>query len=86
MDINEMNLKLVLILQEWDPFKIGEEGYDSEIADVIKAVNEFHHPTDLAKKIQAIYEASFKEWIPLQACTKVSYKLLAVKMEVTCQI
>ncbi|KIL46882.1 hypothetical protein KP77_24500 [Jeotgalibacillus alimentarius] len=85
MDIREMNLKLVMILQEWDPFNIGEEGYDGEIEDVIQSVHDLHHPSDLAKKIQAIYEESFDQWIPLQECTKVSYKLLAVKMDATSQ-
>ncbi|MBM7580514.1 DUF1871 family protein [Jeotgalibacillus terrae] len=85
MDIREMNLKLVMILQEWDPFNIGEEGYDGEIEVVIKSVHDLHHPSDLAKKIQAIYEESFDQWIPIQECTKVSYKLLAVKMDATSQ-
>lgn len=85
MDIREMNLKLVMILQEWDPFNIGEEGYDGEIEVVIQSVHNLHHPSDLAKKIQAIYEESFDQWIPIQECTKVSYKLLAVKMDATSQ-
>ncbi|TFD95949.1 DUF1871 family protein [Jeotgalibacillus sp. R-1-5s-1] len=81
MNISEMDLKLMIILQEWDPFDKGEEGYDHEIAEVIQSVHELHHPTDLARHIQAIYESAFGQWIPLQDCTKVSYKLLAVKMD-----
>ncbi len=80
IEMNEMNLKLVMILQEWDPFELGEEGYDGEIEEVVEAVHALHHPSDLAKKIQAIYEHTFEKWIPLQESTKVSYKLLAVKM------
>ncbi|KIL43640.1 DUF1871 family protein [Jeotgalibacillus campisalis] len=81
MITKEMNYKLVALLQEWDPFKIGEEEYETEIDDVLQAVDDHHHPSDLAKRIQAIYEYSYKQWIPLQDCTKISYKLLAVKME-----
>lgn len=86
MDTKEMNFKLVALLQEWDPFNKGEEAYDTEIADVIQAVHNMHHPSDLAKRIQAIYEFSHELWIPLQDCTKLSYKLLAVKMEAACSV
>ncbi|KIL42587.1 DUF1871 family protein [Jeotgalibacillus soli] len=86
MDIKEMNFKLVAILQDWDPFNMGEEAYDTEIADVVQAVHDMHHPSDLAKRIQAIYEFSYEQWIPLQECIKISYKLLAVKMEASCTI
>ena len=86
MDIKEMNFKLIVLLQEWDPFNAGEEAYETEIAEVIQAVHDLHHPSDLAKRIQAIYEFSYELWIPLQECTKISYKLLAVKMEASCRI
>ena len=86
MDIREMNLKLVAILQEWDPFNVGEEAYDTEIADVVQAIHNLHHPSDLAKRIQTIYEFSYEQWIPLQDCTKISYKLLAVKMDAACSL
>ena len=85
MDIKEMNFKLVVLLQEWDPFNIGEEAYDTEIAEVIEATHKLHHPSDLAKRIQSIYEFSHQQWIPLQDCTKISYKLLAVKMNASAE-
>ncbi|MGD7046286.1 DUF1871 family protein [Jeotgalibacillus proteolyticus] len=81
MITKEMNYKIIALLQEWDPFKIGEEEYENEIEDVLQAVYDHHHPSDLAKRIQAIYQYSYNQWIPLQDCTKISYKLLAVKME-----
>jgi len=83
MDIKEMNLKLIVLIQEWDPFDLGEEAYETEIEDVLQATHDLHHPSDLAKRIQTIYEFKHKQWIPLQNCTKFSYKLLAVKMDAT---
>ncbi|PPA69985.1 DUF1871 family protein [Jeotgalibacillus proteolyticus] len=81
MNTKEMNFKLITLLQEWDPFNKGEDAYDAEITDVLQAVSDFHHPSDLAKRIQVIYESAFEQWIPLQECIRISYKLLAVKME-----
>lgn len=86
MEISEMNWRVVRILKEWDPFAIGEELYDAEIADVVAQLHLLDHPSDLAKQIQAIYEFSFEKWIPLEKCVDVSYKLLALKYEAKCII
>ena len=68
-------------MEEWDPFSIGSERYNQEIADVIAHLQIVDHPSELAKKIQRIYESTFKKWIPLEQCVDVSYKLLAIKYE-----
>ena len=81
MDASEMNRRAVVVLEEWDPFTIGTEGYDLEIVDVITQLQVLDHPSELAKEIQNIYEISFEKWIPLEQCVDISYKLIALKYE-----
>lgn len=81
MDASEMNRRAVVVLEEWDPFTIGTEGYDLEIVDVITQLQVLDHPSELAKEIQSIYEISFEKWIPLEQCVDISYKLIALKYE-----
>ena len=84
MQTIEMNRRAVLILASWDPFQLGSEAYDTETADVVAALQSIDHPSDLAKKIQTIYEHSFEKWIPLEQCMQIAYKLIAVKFEAKC--
>lgn len=86
MDTIEMNRKALWTLQEWDPFEIGAGSYDAEAADVVVNLQSIDHPSDLAKRIQTIYEHSFEQWIPLEKCVEVSYKLIALKYEMKCII
>lgn len=86
MDTIEMNRRAGELLKKWDPFSVGEEQYDIEVADVLTALQGMDHPTDLAKAIQRIYKFSFKQWIPIEKCVDVSYKLLAIKFEAKCII
>lgn len=79
-----MNKKAVVLLKQWDPFQVGEEGYELEIADVVSELHRVDHPTELAKRIREIYEHSYDIWIPLEQCIEVSYKLLAIKFEAKC--
>jgi hypothetical protein len=81
METREMNRRAARILEEWDPFAIGTELYGTEIVDVISALQLLDDPSDLAKKIQSVYEFSFEKWIPLERCVEISYKLLALKFE-----
>lgn len=81
MQTIDMNRKAVMLLQQWDPFQMGEEAYDAEIADVVAGLHHIDHPTDLAKRIRDTYEDSYEIWIPLEKCMEISYKLLAVKYE-----
>lgn len=84
MDNILMNQKAIKILQEWDPFHIGEESYDTESADVVAALQGIDDPSKLAKVIQTVYEHSFEEWIPYEDCVSISYKLIAIKFEAKC--
>ncbi|MFC4411346.1 DUF1871 family protein [Chungangia koreensis] len=84
METIEMNRKAVYLLEEWDPFNVGREGYVTEIADVVAELHQLDHPTDLAKRIQEIYEHSYEIWIPFEKCVQISYKLIAIKYEAKC--
>ncbi|TQR18358.1 DUF1871 family protein [Psychrobacillus vulpis] len=86
MDTIEMNRKAVWTLQQWDPFELGVDSYDTEAADVVADLQSIDHPSELAKRIQTIYEHSFEQWIPLEKCVEISYKLIALKYEMKCII
>ncbi|WP_144513945.1 DUF1871 family protein [Bacillus sp. FJAT-22090] len=81
MDAIEMNRKAIWTLQEWDPFNLGVDSYEAETADVVADLQSIDHPSELAKRIQEIYEHSFEQWIPLEKCVEISYKLIALKYE-----
>lgn len=86
MDITEMNRRAAQLLEEWDPFNLGEGQYDTEIGEVLANFQSIDHPTDLAKSIQMTYESSFARWIPIEKCMDLSYKLFAVKYEAKCTL
>lgn len=86
MDTIEMNRKAIWALQEWDPFNLGVDSYETETADVVADLQSIDHPSELAKRIQEIYEHSFEQWIPLEKCVEISYKLIALKYEMKCII
>jgi hypothetical protein len=80
------NLQYVDVLNEWDPFKLKNGNYDTEIADTIQAIHELDKPEALASRIQSIYEFSFEEIIPMEQCLKVAGELLAIKENDSCSI
>ncbi|WP_193769056.1 DUF1871 family protein [Metasolibacillus meyeri] len=86
MENIEMNQKAVKVLEEWDPFQLGEGNYDTEAADVVAALQGIDDPSDLAKVIQAVYEHSYEQWIPFEHCVEMAYKLIAIKFEAKCII
>ena len=86
MENIEMNQNCVRLLRQWDPFNFGEESYDTEIADVVAALQGIDDPSELAKVIQIVYEYSFEQWIPIENCVAISYKLIGVKFEAKCII
>lgn len=86
MDNIEMNRAAVQLVQKWDPFNIGEGEYDTEAADVVAALQGLDDPSALAKRIQLIYEYSFEQWLALEDCVELAYKLIAIKFEAKCII
>ena len=49
MDTIEMNRKAIWALQEWDPFNLGVDSYETETADVVADLQNIDHPSELAK-------------------------------------
>lgn len=86
MNSQEMNVEFVRLLNEWDPFSIGEGNYDTEIADSLQALHDLDKEEDLANAIQAIYEFSFEEVIPLENCLAISIMLMTVKRSGSCTL
>ncbi|MDQ0225563.1 hypothetical protein CHH83_20385 [Bacillus sp. 7586-K] len=86
MEAQQTNLKLMEILLQWDPLGYGEGSYETEVVDVLQAVYAFDDEMLLARKIQAIYEFSFEEIIPLQTCEKLARQLLFIKQTSSCEI
>ncbi|MGE7905918.1 DUF1871 family protein [Peribacillus sp. NPDC094092] len=86
MDTQQMNLALVAVLQDWDPFKIGWDLYEPEIADTVVAIRDIDDPKVLAEKIKSIYEFSFDESVQMEKCLEVAQKLLIIKSDASCSI
>ncbi|MBD8070501.1 DUF1871 family protein [Bacillus sp. PS06] len=81
-----MNIRLMEQLYNWDPLGYGPGSYETEIVDVLQAVHVLNDVSKLARKIQAIYEFSFEEVIPLKTCEKKANELLLIKNSSTCEI
>lgn len=45
----KMNQAAVHLLEEWDPFHLGPDHYDTETADVVAALQGIDDPSTLAK-------------------------------------
>ena len=86
MEMQEMNIALVMVLQEWDPFGMGTENYEPEIADAVFAVSEAEDDFDLAGKIKAIYEFSFEEKLDLREYLQVAEKLIRIRNSFSCSL
>lgn len=86
MNIQEMNLKLRDILENWDPLGYGEGAYEIEIVDCIQAVHNCTGLSLLTKKIQDIYEFSFEEIIPLDKCREKAAQLINIAQQVSCEL
>jgi hypothetical protein len=86
MDAQQMNQLFLHTIRAWDPFGYGYDAYETEAVDVLQAVHDCNEPKELAEKIQAIYEFSFEEVIPLPECVKMAKKLLAMKESAACSL
>ncbi|WP_180321208.1 DUF1871 family protein [Metabacillus halosaccharovorans] len=86
LEAQQTNLKIMDVLLQWDPLGYGAGHYETEVVDVLQAVHLFEEEIKLARKIQAIYEFSFEEIIPLSDCEKMAGKLLFIKNNSSCEI
>ncbi|WP_258535764.1 YugE family protein [Bacillus sp. 03113] len=81
-----MHLRFVKVLNDWDPFQLGEGSYDTEIADTIQAMHDFDSIEEIAKKIQEIYEFSFEEVLAYDKCLHISKELMDIKESSSCSL
>ena len=81
----EMNRQAVKLLEQWDPFQLGEEAYETETADVVGALQGPVDQQQLAQIIQRVYEFSFEQWIELEKCEQIASELLKLKMNYQCE-
>jgi hypothetical protein len=86
VEIQEMHIRLVIALNDWDPFRLGFGQYEPEIADVVQAVHTSDNEEKLAAKIQEIYEFSFEQLIPNNECKKIANQLLQIKHASSCSL
>lgn len=86
MQIQQINILLVNTINEWDPFALGACNYETEIADIVQAVHDLQDGAKLARKIQAIFEFSFEQLLPLEDCSEIAGKLLEIKDAGSCTI
>ncbi len=86
METQEMHLRMVIHLNEWDPFKLGFGNYETEIADVVQAIHIMDDVQKLAFRIQEIYEFSFEELLPIEDCRRIANDLLMIKNQGSCSL
>lgn len=86
LEVQEMHIRLVIALNEWDPFKLGFGQYETEIADIVQAVHTSDDEERLATRIQEIFEFSFEEIIPIEECKKTANQLLQIKNAGSCSL
>ncbi|OIK13898.1 DUF1871 family protein [Bacillus sp. MUM 13] len=86
MENQQMNIELVAALQNWDPFQLGEDFYETEIADVLMSMRECKTSLQLAEKIQDIYEFSFEEVLDIEKCQSMASHLFFIKNNASCSI
>ncbi len=86
LEAQHTNINIMKVLLQWDPLGYGEGHYETEVVDVLQAVHVIEDEIKLARKIQAIFEFSFEEIIPLSECEKMAKKLLLIKNNSSCEI
>ncbi|MGM0861198.1 DUF1871 family protein [Bacillus atrophaeus] len=84
MEESQAVREMMKIISKWDPFKYGEEFYETEAVDIVQAVYVKENPQALAESIQDIFEASFEQILPLDNCMKVAEQLLIIKGSSSC--
>ncbi|PRR91718.1 DUF1871 family protein [Bacillus atrophaeus] len=84
MEESQAVREMMKIISKWDPFKYGEEFYETEAVDIVQAVYTKENPQALAESIQDIFEASFEQILPLDNCMKVAERLLIIKDSSSC--
>ncbi|MFN2744053.1 MULTISPECIES: DUF1871 family protein [Bacillus] len=76
--------QIVQMIKEWDPFSAGADFYETEAAEIVQAVYTEDDRNRLGKAIQAVFEVSFDETLPLEECIKMADRLLVLKDSSSC--
>ncbi|WP_316274145.1 YugE family protein [Bacillus halotolerans] len=84
MEESQAVREMINVIVKWDPFKYGEDFYETEAVDVVQAVYDEDDPEVLAKSIQHIFEASFEQTLPIDSCRNVAGQLLFIKDSSSC--
>ncbi|WP_163103120.1 DUF1871 family protein [Peribacillus alkalitolerans] len=72
------------LLENWDPFEVGADGYETEIAECMQAIYEVDSVEELSAKIINIYEFSFGEVIKIEDAKKIAAEILLLKEQSSC--
>lgn len=72
MEESQAVMEMMKIIAKWDPFKYGEDFYETEAVDIVQAVYSEDRADKLAATIQDIFEASFEQKLPIEGCQKAA--------------
>ncbi|MGX2961453.1 DUF1871 family protein [Peribacillus sp. JNUCC 23] len=86
MNTQQVNMAMAEVLRNWDPFQQGEDFYEPEIADVLLAIRDIESGSELAGKIQEIYEFSFEQQLAFNDCLKIAEQLRNIKENESCTL
>ncbi|MCF7616810.1 YugE family protein [Bacillus sonorensis] len=84
MEESQAAVQIIQTVKKWDPFQAGQDFYETEAAEIVQAVYTEDDPEQLGKTIQAVFEVSFDQVLPLEDCIKLAEKLLVIKDSSTC--
>ncbi|WP_438420485.1 DUF1871 family protein [Bacillus siamensis] len=84
MEESQAVMEMMKIIAKWDPFKYGEEFYETEAVDIVQAVYREDRAGKLAEAIQDIFEVSFEQKLPIEDCQKAAGQLLLIKESSSC--
>ncbi len=86
MNTQQVNMAMAEVLRNWDPFQQGEDFYEPEIADVLLAIRDIESGSELAGKMQEIYEFSFEQQLAFNDCLKIAEQLRNIKENESCTL
>jgi hypothetical protein len=84
--MKELNIKILNMIQEWDPFKTATMSNDAEAADVIQLAHQSLGTEDLAKRIKEVYDHSFEVDMSFQECLVLARNIQNLFNDTTCDL
>jgi hypothetical protein len=82
--LKELNLKLLQIIHDWDPYKTEQLRNDAEAADVLQFIHSGINVDLLGKEIKKIYDNSFEADTPLPDCLELAEKVHKLFINSSC--